>query len=163
MLIEGGRSVRNRILQFALVFLVAGGIIWGLYQLGYLFYVLTISATVVPLAVIMIIFIENRTAESTIAWFLVLIFLPILGVIIWLMFGRNPRRRRRNRRSHDERKLLKQAIRPVRSLAVSELPPNHLKLANTIRNFGGGGVDVHTASEILTNGDETFPAPPKDS
>ncbi len=74
MLIEGGRSVRNRILQFALVFLVAGGIIWGLYQLGYLFYVLTISATVVPLAVIMIIFIENRTAESTIAWFLVLIF-----------------------------------------------------------------------------------------
>lgn len=85
--------MRNRILQFALVFLVAGGIIWGLYQLGYLFYVLTISATVVPLAVIMIIFIENRTAESTIAWFLVLIFLPILGVIIWLMFGRNPRRR----------------------------------------------------------------------
>nr|WP_251137921.1 cardiolipin synthase [Exiguobacterium sp. s130] len=158
MLIEGGRSVRNRILQFALVFLVAGGIIWGLYQLGYLFYVLTISATVVPLAVIMIIFIENRTAESTIAWFLVLIFLPILGVIIWLMFGRNPRRRRRNRRSHDERKLLKQAIRPVRSLAVSELPTNHLKLANTIRNFGGGGVDVHTASEILTNGEATFPA-----
>lgn len=150
--------MRNRVLQFALVFLVAGGIIWTLYQLDYLYFVLTISAVVVPLAVIMIIFIENRTAESTIAWFLVLIFLPILGVIIWMMFGRNPRRRRRNRRSHDERMLLKQATRPVRSLAVSELPANHLKLANTIRNFGGGGVDVHTASNILTNGTETFPA-----
>ncbi|WP_114569715.1 cardiolipin synthase [Exiguobacterium flavidum] len=150
--------MRNRILQFALVLLITGSIIWALHYFGYLWYVLTVSGIVVPLVVIMIIFIENRTAESTIAWFLVLVFLPIIGVVIWAMFGRNPRRRRRSRRSHEERQLFRQAVRPIRSLAVTDLSPDHLKLANTIRNFGGGGVDVHTSSQVLTNGGETFPA-----
>ena len=40
----------------------------------------------------LIVFFERRNPSSTWAWLLVLVFVPILGFIVYMVFGRNSRR-----------------------------------------------------------------------
>ena len=40
----------------------------------------------------LIVFFERRNPSSTWAWLLVLLFVPVLGFVIYMVFGRNSRR-----------------------------------------------------------------------
>ncbi|MBP3629682.1 MAG: PLDc N-terminal domain-containing protein, partial [Anaerotignum sp.] len=40
----------------------------------------------------LIVFFERRNPSSTWAWLLVLVFVPVLGFIVYMVFGRNSRR-----------------------------------------------------------------------
>ena len=40
----------------------------------------------------LIVFFERRNPSSTWAWLLVLLFVPVLGFIVYMVFGRNSRR-----------------------------------------------------------------------
>lgn len=57
-------------------------------QLFYLFYGAFIFST------ILVIVMENRSPVRTMAWILVLLFLPIIGLLLYLFLGQNTRKRR---------------------------------------------------------------------
>ena len=46
-----------------------------------------IPLLIVYLAIILTILIENRNPAKTIAWVLVIVFLPVIGVVIYYLFG----------------------------------------------------------------------------
>lgn len=50
------------------------------------------SITIVGIS--FVIFIENRSPQSTLAWFLVLALLPVVGVLLYSIFGRSRWRRK---------------------------------------------------------------------
>ena len=49
-------------------------------------YVLAVVATMVT------VLIDNRQPAKTMAWILVLVFLPIVGIVLYFFFGQNTRK-----------------------------------------------------------------------
>ena len=47
---------------------------------------------VVTLAAILAVLMDDRQPSKTLAWLMVLAFLPILGIVIYFFFGRNTRK-----------------------------------------------------------------------
>ncbi|EJR54525.1 cardiolipin synthase 1 [Bacillus cereus VD107] len=106
-----------------------------------------------------IIFIENRSPQSTMAWFLVLAILPGIGVLLYLLFGRSRGRRKKHlHRSEEQRKLFREILAGRNFNLEISAPLNERStyLTQVIQKIGGGPVADGTTTKILTNGDETF-------
>ncbi|EJR11845.1 cardiolipin synthase [Bacillus cereus] len=115
------------------------------------------SITIVGIA--FIIFIENRSPQSTLAWFLVLALLPVVGVLLYALFGRSRWRRKKHLyRSEEKRKLFREILEGKRlDLSLtSSLSERSAYLTQVVQNFGGGPVANNTTTKLLTNGDQTF-------
>ena len=99
-------------------------------------------ATVLGLAALManvflaglVVFFERRNPASTWAWLLVLFFIPILGFLIYMVFGRNGRREKmfREKAKYDQEVYYKYLFRNVRSVekiqAQKSIVENHGRL-----------------------------------
>ncbi|MED2039174.1 cardiolipin synthase [Bacillus wiedmannii] len=106
-----------------------------------------------------VIFIENRSPQSTLAWFLVLALLPVVGVLLYSIFGRSRWRRKKHlHRSEEQRKLFREILEG-RRLELSLTVPLHersVHLTEVVQKFGGGPAADRTTTKLLTNGDQTF-------
>lgn len=152
--------MKNRVVQLLFAFAIAAimlillnksiiplstiiGIIWPITLIGIAF----------------IIFIENRSPQSTLAWFLILAILPGIGVLLYLLFGRSRWRRKKHLyRSEEKRKLFREILdgRSFNLEPPSPLNERSTHLTQVIQKFGGGPVAHKTTTKLLTNGDETF-------
>jgi len=68
-------------------------IVWGLFDSIFstvvsMLFLLTIVAT------IMVVLLENRNPFKTLVWVLVLVFLPVIGLVLYYFFGKDTRRER---------------------------------------------------------------------
>ena len=72
--------------------LLAGhdGIARWVFELGFVAYVLSISFVVI---------LERRRPAATLAWLMSLVFLPVLGLLLYMLFGRRRVRRHRRHRA----------------------------------------------------------------
>lgn len=115
------------------------------------------SITIVGIS--FVIFIENRSPQSTLAWFLVLALLPVIGVLLYSIFGRSRWRRKKHlHRSEEQRKLFREILEG-RRLELSLTVPLHersIHLTEVLQKFGGGPAADRTTTKLLTNGDQTF-------
>ena len=59
--------------------------------LNILYYTFTLLYLVLDVAVIVVVVLENRNPVRTLAWILLLFLLPVIGALIYLIFGRNYR------------------------------------------------------------------------
>lgn len=106
-----------------------------------------------------IIFIENRSPQSTLAWFLVLGILPVVGVFLYVLFGRSRWRRIKHlHRAEEQRKLFREILegRRIKQEIPSSLHESSAHLATIVQKFGGGPIANETKTTLLTDGDETF-------
>ena len=67
--------------------------IWGLFESVFsavvsLLFLLTVVATIV------VVVMDNRNPFKTLAWVLVLVFLPVIGLILYFFFGQDTRKER---------------------------------------------------------------------
>ena len=70
---------------------------------------------------------ENRQPTKTLAWLMMLIFLPIVGFILYFFFGENSRKDRSiSKKSLD--KLTKQTMFEYNEQQNLTLPPQHSRL-----------------------------------
>lgn len=76
----------------------------------------------------LVIFLERRDAGATWAWIMVLTFIPILGFILYLLFGRNLRKRKMFQ--WDERKKL--GIEQVLASQLLQISSNQLRTTNKV-------------------------------
>lgn len=60
----------------------------------YVHWIVFVLYTVVALLAIIAVLMDNRQPAKTMAWILVLSFMPVLGIILYVFFGRNMRRER---------------------------------------------------------------------
>ena len=68
-------------------------IIWGLFDSLFstvvsFFFLLAVVATIV------VIVMDNRNPFKTLAWVLVLVFLPVIGLVLYFFFGQDTRKER---------------------------------------------------------------------
>lgn len=120
------------------------GIIFLLYQ-------------VVVIATIIHVLMDNRQQAKTVAWALVIYFVPVVGILGYIFFGVNTRRERMvSRRSMDQ--LTKRSMLQFVEQRDLQLPDKHKPVIDLFVNesfslpFGGNKVD------IMTSGYEFFPS-----
>ena len=120
------------------------GVIFLLYQVA-------VIATIVHVLM------DNRQPAKTVAWALVIYFVPVAGIIAYIFFGTNTRRERFvSRRSMDQ--LTKRSMLQFAEQKGLTLPAQHKQVTDLFINenfalpFSGNRVD------ILTSGYDFFPS-----
>lgn len=129
---------------------------WRIFSLIFL-------ATAIPVAIIIIS--EKRSPFKTIAWILVLILLPIVGVVFYLFFGQEYRKQKLFSRKGLQglSKLRQLSSKQLREIEQTHLKPNTdiLEKENIIRlllNNSSALLTTGNQLEILNNGNKTFEA-----
>lgn len=108
-------------------FIVPDVFLYGLVATFYL---------VVVLPQMLVVVLENRQPVKTVAWLLVLFFLPILGLVIYFFFGRNRKREHFVSRACSIQLARRSAVRFYQG-GFPELPKEHAPLIRLFRRQGG--------------------------
>lgn len=127
---------------------------WSNTVAGIIYAVTIISCIVVVLK-------ENRNPIRSLAWVIALIFLPVVGLVFYVFFGRSLRGQHMISRMNKRRMITKMAPRHVNldSLNLTRAERNLVKLA---RNLSSSFYTVNNKIEIFTNGEEKFTALKRD-
>ncbi len=104
---------------------------------------------------ITVLLLENRNPVKSLSWVLVLLFLPLIGLFFYLIFGQEYQR---------NKLISKKSIRrltnyPVKNLLdenTTELTDAHLKLIKLLNKSNETAVFQNNKIEILANGADTF-------
>ncbi|MDL2247149.1 cardiolipin synthase [Bacteroides sp. OttesenSCG-928-J23] len=111
--------------------------------------VLNILSVGVIVGTIIVIILDNRNPVKTMAWILVLLFLPWVGIVFYFFFGRSTRREKIiGRKSYN--RLLKKPMAAYEEQKLGEVPPEYNRLmqlfwyTNQALPFDGNQVDVYT-------------------
>ncbi|WML38798.1 cardiolipin synthase [Neobacillus sp. OS1-2] len=125
-----------------------------------IFGILSVMISMSVIFIGFVIFLENRHPTQTITWLVVLGSFPLIGFIFYLLFGRNYRKEKTYRKKYF---LDKQAFLTVegdddpRSEEKLRLMGEHQgRLFNLAQKLGNSPISFDTATEVLTNGEETF-------
>ena len=115
----------------------------------------------------LLIILEGRDPSKTLAWLMVLIFLPIAGFALYLIFGRQFRKKRitaKKRRLNDHLNYPLQDSPPMAGQNPKGLPPElHIakekeRLMQLILNNATFPPTINNEVKVLKNGKEIFPA-----
>ena len=124
---------------------------------GWLYSAFAFIALGSTVVIILVILSENRNPVKSLAWVTVLLLLPVVGLILYLFFGRNFKNKRMiSRRSR--RRLRKQEPRvgaDPREQNIDERSVQTITIAHTLT-----GAQFYTANtvEAFTNGTDKFRA-----
>ena len=106
------------------------------------------------LGTILVIVLENRNPVKTLAWILVLLFLPVVGLVLYFFFGRSQRHERLISKKGCN-SLQKKPLLEYMSQTSSTLPLAYGRLISLFRNtnqslpFDGNRVEVYTSGRTM--------------
>lgn len=119
-------------------------------------FILVIYAVVV-IGTMITILMDNRQPAKTMAWVLVLWFLPLLGIVLYFFFGQNIRRQHIvSRKSLDQ--LTKRSMLEFVEQKNLQLPDEHRQLIDLFTNQQWALPFRGNEAEIYTDGYQFFPA-----
>ncbi len=124
---------------------------YWIYNILYALYLLLIIGSIT------VVISENRNPAKSLAWILALIFLPVLGLILYLFFGQSLRNERML--SQQNRKLLQESNKPpVVDIDALPLSDNCHQLLTMCRKLGHFSSYYYpdNAVKIYTKGGEKF-------
>lgn len=126
-------------------------------NLTWVYWFLTVAYAVTIISIVGVILSENRNPVKSLAWITVLLALPALGLILYIVFGRNikntriiSRRNRRRLRKHENRRKIN-----YQRLPHSAGSNNLVRLAHTISSATYHPVNRAT---LFNNGKEKMEA-----
>jgi cardiolipin synthase len=117
--------------------------------------------SIAAFAAAVLIFLDNRQPAKTIAWLMVLVFNPLVGLVFFLLFGQSYRKRKMfaKKAVQDERTLLDFEEKvPLNEEQLGKMGPHQQQLIRLAHRLGKSPVSFHTDTRVLTNGEETFAA-----
>src|SRR5215475_12716161 len=119
--------------------------------------ILLALGTAYGLAMAVVILLQRRSAAATIAWLLVLVFLPIAGLAIYRFIGplRLERKKVRRRRT---RQLVAEALGAIRALDADPAHHEHAELARVGINTGEAPPLRAESLELYTDGASAYAA-----
>lgn len=131
-------------------------------------HIFTLSVSVVTAINVLLagilIFIERRDIGSTWAWLLILFFIPIVGFIVYLFFGRQLKQKNFYKLSSDEREYLRSSVdEQLKELKATheyrnDLLIQHNKLLFTNLNSSKSLVRTDNEIDIFSDGNQKFDA-----
>jgi len=105
----------------------------------------------VIIGTIIVVILDNRNPVKTIAWVLILMFLPLVGLIFYFFFGRSTRREKLiSRKSYD--RLLKKPMAAYNAQKPEEVPETYHSLMQFFWETNQSLPFQATDIEIYTNG-----------
>ena len=112
-----------------------------------------------PLAIYIMlkVVLNNRNPVKTVAWILVLFFLPLLGLLLYFFFGWDTRRLRYiNRRSLSQIQRRSKLSYPEH--ITPDIPANYAGLISFFENSADAHLTGHTTVDIINNGQDFMQA-----
>jgi cardiolipin synthase len=110
---------------------------------------------VVTLAAILAVLMDDRQPSKTLAWLMVLAFLPILGIVIYFFFGRNTRKEKLiSQRSLDQ--LTKRSMLEFAEQKNLKIPDEQSALIKLFLNQNWALPFKDNTVDIFTNGYDFF-------
>lgn len=122
-----------------------------------LFRITEIVYLITVIGVITVIISENRNPIKTITWIMVLIFLPIIGFVMYIVFGQNYTKRR----FMSKRMYSKIKTRPLAEINPNELthyPSKYIDLIKLLRNSNQAQLLYGSSVEFFVTGRDKFDA-----
>ncbi len=128
-----------------------------------LFQVFTIIYTIVSIIVGIDILLDNRDPASTMAWLMVLIILPVIGIFLYLYVGRNHRKKETFiKKRKEDYEILNHLLREQLSFIDYEnifkknLNDTRGKIIPLLLNNTRAPITVNNKVRVLQNGEVTF-------
>nr|WP_251136347.1 cardiolipin synthase [Exiguobacterium sp. s122] len=149
--------MKRRVLQFITMILFGILLLALLYSIDGLIPFLFILAIAAPLIVGWQILFDQVQPQAKLSWLLAVLFIPFLGALAWVMFGRTPRRHRRVKRTSSEIRMFRQAIENER-IETTNAISDRFPLTRTLEKLGATGADGQTSTKLLVNGDAKYEA-----
>ena len=111
----------------------------------------------VILTTIFVVILDNRNPVKTMAWILVLFFLPVIGLIFYFFFGRSTRKERLISRRGYTRLSKRPMAEYQQQTAIRELPDQSRLMSffnrvNGALAFGGNDITVYTDGYAMLKG-----------
>ncbi|GIP21825.1 cardiolipin synthase [Paenibacillus sp. J22TS3] len=145
--------------------LLIAAILFAFYFLGFGFFgsfggtLVSIFQTLTVITVGMAIFMENRNPSSTLAWILLLVLLPVVGLVLYFLLGQNYFKRRKfDKKAMQDQKAYELIDNNTLHAAfdLSEFSPGQQKLLKMSHKIARTPCSMATRTRVLTNGEETF-------
>lgn len=114
-------------------------------------YVVTIASAII------VVLRENRNPIRSLSWVIALIFLPVVGLVFYIFFGRSLRGRRMVSRHNKRRMATAMTTRTV-DLDSQRLDPGEKSLMKLARNIASAVYSVNNSAKIFTSGSAKFEA-----
>lgn len=120
---------------------------------------ISIVGTLTVFSICLAIFMENRNPSSTMAWILLLSLIPVVGFVLYFLFGQNYfKRRRYDKKAVEDRKAIDLIENNTlfSASSLSEYTSGQQNLLRMSRKLARTSISMATRTRVLTNGDETF-------
>ncbi|WP_149525259.1 MULTISPECIES: cardiolipin synthase [Sphingobacterium] len=122
-----------------------------------------IPSSIIYLGVIITILIENRNPTKTISWVMVIVFLPLVGVILYYLFGQKFSKVKKLKRINQEQSLrLKKEFKRLEPLMAWSIQNIHNKIGDFARVYSYlknerlSSPTLNNEVTLLVNGEEKF-------
>lgn len=135
----------NHTMATTLLHIPLNGYFWGFIFIGVL-----VLLWIYSIVVIVTLIIDNRNAEKTLAWILVIIFFPIVGVVIYLFLGDS-----RQRVQYYKNRIFYSFSRRC-DLEKNVLRGSAYTLSHYLNNRGKMPLQCYNDIEVFTNGNSLF-------
>jgi len=124
--------------------------------------IFTILYGITAVAIIGVVVSENRNPVKTLAWITVLILLPVVGIVLYIFFGRSLRHirmiSRKKRLRLTNRDDIKHLMRSQPVVHYDTVKSERQQMINLVSNIQGSPLLANNEVEIFTNGKEKFDA-----
>lgn len=121
---------------------------------------LTVAYTYLSIVCIVVILLENKNPVRTASWIMVLVFLPFLGLFLYIVFGRSFHRQKRISRKLKSKIYncaQPQLSRSIKSInANSEVVDKHIELIHMLQKSGEAELFANNNVEIFIDGKDLF-------
>ncbi len=119
----------------------------------YLHWILLAVYAIVTAATMVAVLVDDRQPVKALAWLLVLLFLPVVGVVVYFFFGQNARHERIiSKQSLD--KLTRRSMWAFARQSELRLPERYRELIHLLARDGGALPYKDNEASILTSGSE---------
>lgn len=116
-------------------------------------WIITILYILTVLGTLLTVLMENRQPAKTMAWVLVLVFVPVIGIVFYFFFGRNVRKEKYiSRQSMDQ--LTKRSMLEFAGQEDLVLPTEHESLIRLFTRMNWALPFRNNSIDILTDGGE---------
>jgi cardiolipin synthase len=120
---------------------------------------LTLFYFYVIISIILVILLENRYPTKSLAWIIVLLFVPVVGLIFYLFLGQNFRKEK----IISKKSIRRVTDRPVASFDISKLNTSHmdnnqLNIIKLLYNNSESAGYAYNKIDIYADGESTYEA-----
>ena len=124
--------------------------------------IFTILYGITAVAIIGVVVSENRNPVKTLAWITVLVLLPVVGIILYIFFGRSLRHirmiSRKKRLRLTNRDDIKHLMRSRQVVRYEDEKSDRQQMINLVNSIQGSPYLANNEVEIYTNGKDKFDA-----